>query len=159
MFKRAFKIFPVILFTCAVLYTNTYAFEEIITVPAEESAGTVLELEKGDYICEYTGGAITLFYPINPNYCWRIGAAVGIETDGGQDYPDLGTIYFDPNPVATSQYAAEIQAIEALKKGEIGTWFDFSLSERAKVRFWVSDYDYSDNSGMIKLKIKSTEQI
>lgn len=155
MFKGTIKIFFIVVYLCGFLYTDTYAFDETLTVPAEDPSGVVLELEKGEYMCVYNGGAITLSYPINPNYRWRIGVAVGKEADGGQDYPDIGTIYFDPNPSATTQYEAETQAIEAAKEGAIGTWFDFSLSEKTKVRFWVSDYDYSDNSGMIKLKINS----
>ena len=155
MVKRTIKIFFIAVYVCAFLYTSTYAFEETVTVPVEDPSGVVLELEEGEYMCVYDGGAITLFYPINPNYCWRIGVAVGKEAEGGQDYPDIGTIYFDPYPLATSQYEAEAQAIEAAKEGVVGTWFDFSLSKKTKVRFWVSDYDYSDNSGMIKLKINS----
>jgi hypothetical protein len=155
MFKRTVKLFFIAVYLCAFFYTSTYAFEETVTVPAEDPGGVVLELEEGEYICAYNGGAITLSYPINPNYCWLIGAAVGIEAEGGQDYPDIGTIYFDPDPPAASQYEAEAQATQAAKKGTVGTLFDFSLSEKSKVRFWVSDYDYSDNSGMIKLKISS----
>ena len=155
MFRNAIKIFFIAACICVFLYTNTYAFEETVTIPAENADGVVLELEEGEYICEYAGGAITLFYPINPNYCWLIGAAVGIEAEGGQDYPDVGTIYFDPDPPAASQYEAEAQATQAAKEGTIGTFFDFSLAEKTKVRFWVSDYDYTDNSGMIKLKISS----
>lgn len=154
MFKRTVRIFFIALYICA-FCVSAYAFEKTVTVPAEKPDGVVLELEKGDYTCVYNGGAITLSYPINPNYCWRIGVAVGKEAEGGQDNPDIGTIYFDPDPPAASQYAAEGQAIEATKEGAVGTWFDFSLSEKTNVRFWVSDYDYSDNSGMIKLKIRS----
>lgn len=143
---------------CLIFNASAHAFEEIVTVPAESESGVVIELEAGEYMCEYAGGAITLFFPINPNYCWRVGAAVGIEAEGGQDVPDIGTIYFDPNPKAESQYAAEIQAMNAVQQGVIGTMFDFSLQEKTKVRFWVSDYDYSDNSGMIKLRLTSNTE-
>jgi hypothetical protein len=153
--KKSVKIFFIAVCLCAFFYTSTYAFEETVTVPAESPGGVVLELEEGEYMCEYTGGAITLSYPIHPNYRWLIGVAVGKDAEGGQDDPDIGTLYFDPDPLATSQYEAEAQAIEATKEGAIGTLFEFSISEKTKVRFWVSDYDYSDNSGMIKLKISS----
>lgn len=149
------KIFFIAVSVCALFYTSAYAFEKTVTISAEDSGGVVLELEAGEYYCAYDSGAITLSYPINPNYCWRVGAAVGIDAEGGQDYPDIGVIYFDPDPPVASQSKAEAQAIEAARQGAIGTWIDFSLSKKTKVRLWVSDYDYSDNSGMIKLKITS----
>lgn len=155
MFRKSILTLCVTVCACVAFHSSAYAFEKIVTVPAENPSGVVLELDEGEYSCEYAGGAIALHYPINPNYCWLIGVAVGKEAEGGQDYPDMGTIYFDPDPLATSQYAAEAQAIQATKEGAIGTLFDFSLSKKTKVRFWVSDYDYSDNSGMIKLKIYS----
>jgi len=131
------------------------AFEEIITVPAESPQGITLDLEKGEYIVEIAGGAIALFYPINPNYCWLIGLAVGTDVGGAQDEPNIGTLYFEPDPPVYSQAEAERQALEATKENVSGTYLRFALEGDKKVRFWVSDFDYTDNSGMVKLKIRS----
>ncbi|MDD3906376.1 MAG: hypothetical protein PHS46_07640 [Candidatus Omnitrophica bacterium] len=149
-------IFVSSLILCMLLFSaSLYAFEQTITIPAESSQGTVLDLKKGDYIVKVEGGAITLCYPINPNYKWLIGVAVGTDVNGGQDYPNIGTLYFEPNPPAHSQTDAEEQAIKAVKENIAGTFLKFTLTENKRVRFWVSDYDYSDNSGMIKVKIVS----
>lgn len=131
------------------------AFDEtIITVPAEEEKGVTLELEKGEYLVTFAAGAITLFYPINPHYSWLISTAIGTNVTGGQDEPNLGTIYFKPYPAARSQSEAEAQAAAAEEKNVQGTSLPFTLNEKQTVRFWVSDFDYTDNSGMIKLKIE-----
>ncbi len=132
-----------------------FAFEQTITIPAESPQGVVLDLKKGDYIVKIEGGAITLSYPINPNHKWLIGVAVGTDVEGNQDYPNIGTLYFEPNPPAHSQTEAEEQAMQAVKENMPGTLLKFTLVEDIKVRFWVSDFDYSDNSGMVKLKISS----
>lgn len=134
------------------------AYEETVTVPAESSDGVTLELEEGEYIVRYAGGAITLSYPINSNYRWLVGTAVGIEAEGGQDLPDIGAIYFDPEPASYTQSEAEKQAVEAADAGLAGTYLRFTLDEEKEVRFWVSDYDYSDNSGMIKLRITAEKE-
>lgn len=131
------------------------AFEEIITVPAEDPEGVTVDLEKGRYLVEIAGGAIALFYPINPNYRWLIGVAVGKNVNGYQDEPNLGTLYFEPEPAVYSQVEAEQQALEAAKENLGWTYLRFDLEEDKTIRFWVSDFDYTDNSGMVKLKIRS----
>ena len=144
------------LFFYSILLSSTlYAFEQTITVPAESPQGVEVDLPKGDYIVKIEGGAITLCYPINPNYKWLIGIAVGTDVEGYQDAPNLGTLYFEPNPPVRNQAEAESQAIQAVKENVPGTSLKFTITENRKVRFWVSDYDYSDNSGMVKLKISS----
>jgi hypothetical protein len=137
------------------LTVSAVAFEDSITIPAESSQGVVLSLEKGSYSVAYKAGAISLVYPINPNYCWLIGVAIGKEGSGGQDAPDIGTIYFQPRHDVFSQYEAEQLALEAAKGGHLGLQLNFVLDEDSNVRFWISDFDYTDNSGMIKLQIKS----
>ena len=137
---------------------NLFAFEETITVPAENPDGVVIDLEKGEYTVTITGGAIALFYPINPNYRWLIGVAVGTDVEGGQDQPNIGMVYFKPNPAVYTQTEAEAQALTAAKESMAGTCLKFSLENNRKVRFWVSDFDYTDNSGMVKLKIRSVSK-
>lgn len=131
-----------------------FAFEKTIVIPAESPQGVEVELKKGGYTVIIEGGAIALFYPINPNYRWMIGIAVGIDVEGYQDKPNIGTLYFEPNPAAHSQTEAEQQAVKAAAGRLAGTLLEFVLAEDKKVRFWVSDFDYSDNSGMIKLRIQ-----
>jgi hypothetical protein len=137
------------------LVVSAFAFEDIITIPAESSQGVVLSLKQGSYSVSYQAGAISLVYPINPNYCWLVGAAIGKKSNGGQDSPDIGTIHYQPRPAVFSQYEAEQFALEAAKGGHLGLQFDFVLDEDSDVRFWISDFDYTDNTGMIKLQIKS----
>lgn len=142
------------LFSCAALF----AFEETITVPAESPQGVTVDLKKGEYIVEIAGGAMALFYPINPNYCWLIGVAAGTGVRGSQDKPDIGTLYFEPKPPVYSQAEAEEQALGAAKEKLSGTYLKFTLQEDKIVRFWVSDFDYTDNSGMVKLRIRSISE-
>jgi hypothetical protein len=134
---------------------SVFAFEEEITVPAESPGGVVINLKKGEYIITITGGAIALFYPINPNYRWLIGVAVGTDVDGGQDMPNIGMLYYEPTPPVHTQSEAERQALAAVKEKLRGTYLKFTLNEDMNVRFWVGDFDYTDNSGMVKLKISS----
>jgi hypothetical protein len=147
----------IIIFLILALFAtgSVFAFEEVITVPAETPQGITLDLEKGEYIVTVEGGAIALFYPINPNYRWLIAVSVGTDARGGQDEPNIGIIYFEPSPPVHTQAEAEEKAMAAVKENLKGTSLRFILNEDKKVRFWVSDYDYSDNSGMIKLKIRS----
>lgn len=155
--EKMWKINLVISALVLFLTGTAFAFEEIITVPAESSQGVTLELEKGEYIVTIEGGAIALFYPINPNYRWLIGVAIGTDVRGGQDEPNIGTIYFEPDLPAHTQTEAERQAVEAVKRNLPGTTLKFAINEDKKVRFWVSDFDYSDNSGMVKLKIRAVK--
>ena len=149
--------FVLALLSCLVLHANiTFAFDRTITIPAESSKGIELDMPKGQYIAKIEGGAITLSYPINTNYRWLVAVAVGTDIEGGQDYPNIGTVYFDPDPPVRSQAEAEEQAVKAAKEDVTGTSLKFSLQEDKKVRFWVSDYDYSDNNGMVKLRVYST---
>ena len=152
--RRLYSI-TLIIFGLILLSSTLYALEQTITIPAENPQGIEVDLPKGEYIARIEGGAIALFYPINPNYRWLIGVAVGTDAEGGQDYPNIGTIYFDPKPPVQNQAEAEYQAIQAVKEDVPGTSLKFTLTENKKVRFWVSDHDYSDNSGMIKLRIVS----
>ncbi|MCX5713244.1 MAG: hypothetical protein NT033_00180 [Candidatus Omnitrophica bacterium] len=143
------------LFLTTVLSGTTFAYEEVVTVPSENPAGVTLDLEKGEYIVTIEGGAISLFYPINPNYRWLIGVAIGTDAEGGQDEPNIGTVYFDPTSPVLTQAEAERQALAAVKEKLKGTYLRFTLNGNKNVRFWVSDFDYTDNSGMVKLKVRS----
>jgi len=134
-----------------------FAFERSITVPAEDAEGITVDLEKGDYTVELAGGAVALFFPINPDYRWLAAAAVGVDVKGGQDVPNIGTLYFDPRPAVYSQVEAEAQTLAAVEEWKSGTSLQFSLEEPKTVRFWVSDYDYTDNSGMVRLKVPKKE--
>ena len=155
-FSKISKLLTAGLLLCLFLLPAVvHAFEQVITVPAEKREGIELDLPKGAYVVKIEGGAITLCYPINPNYRWLIGVAVGTDSEGGQDSPNIGTLYFEPNPPVRDQAEAEAQAIKAAKEDVLGTSLKFSLQEDTKVRFWVSDYDYSDNNGMIKLRVSS----
>lgn len=146
-------VFVFLLYTF-ILTPVLFAFEEIITVPAENPQGVELDFKKGGYTVKIAGGAMTLFYPINPNYHWLIGAAIGTDTAGYQDEPNIGTLYFEPNIPVHSQAEAEQQAIKAAEEKAAGTSLSFTLTEDKKIRFWVSDFDYTDNTGMVKLKIQ-----
>lgn len=115
-----FSVF-IFLFYAFILTPVVFAFEEIITVPAESPQGVELDLKKGEYTVKIEGGAITLFYPINPNYHWLIGVAVGTDAQGYQDEPNIGTIYFEPNPPVHSQAEAEQQSIKAVEEKIVGT--------------------------------------
>jgi len=137
---------------------SIFAFEEEITVPAENSGGVVVDLEKGEYIVTITGGSIALFYPINPNYRWLVSVSIGTDVDGGQDQPNIGIVYFEPNPPVHTQAEAEREALVATKEKLAGTSLRFTLSDDKSVRFWISDFDYTDNSGMAKLKICSVSK-
>jgi hypothetical protein len=154
-FPKVLLIMVFLFSGCLILPQCLLAFEKVITIPAENPNGIVLDLEKGSYIVKYEAGAVALFYPINPHYSWIISTAIGRNSSGGQDSPDIGTIYFQPRPAAFSQYEAEQLALEAVKGGHMGLQFDFVLDEDSEVRFWISDFDYTDNSGMIKLQVKS----
>ena len=81
--------------------------------------------------------------------------SVGTDAEGGQDQPNIGIVYFEPNPAVYTQAEAEAQALTAVKEDIAGSRLKFSLESNKKVRFWVSDFDYTDNSGMVKLKIRS----
>ncbi len=144
-----------VIFLCLVFWARyLFALEEIIvTVPAQDPKGATIDLQKGEYTVKIEGGSITLFYPINPNYKWLIGVSVGTEAKGYQDEPDIGTLYFEPTPPVYNQADAEQQAIKAVKENKDGTFLKFALKQDKKVRFWVSDFDYGDNSGMVKLRI------
>lgn len=148
-----------IFFLRSVLLTPfLFAFEETITIPAENPQGVTLDLKEGEYIVKIEGGAMALFYPINPNYKWLIGVAVGTDVKGYQDEPNIGTLYFEPDPPVYTQAEAEQQVIEAAKENTGGAFLRFTLKEDKGVRFWVSDFDYTDNSGMVKLKIRSVSK-
>lgn len=135
----------------------TYAFDKTITIPAEKPEGVVLELPAGEYTAEISGGAICLFFPIHPHYQWIWGLAIGADVTGGQDKPNIGTLYFEPKEKVFTQTEAEKLAIEAKNSKQTGTSLNFVLEQGKKVRFWVSDFDYSDNNGLEKVRIYSTK--
>jgi len=137
------------------LPAGAYALDQIITIPSESPGGIELDIPKGEYMVRIEGGAASLFYPINPNYRWLIGISVGAGVEGGQDEANLGTLYFEPDPPVNNQAEAEAQAVKAVKDDLPGTSLELDLREDKKVRFWVSDFDYTDNSGMVKLRISS----
>lgn len=133
---------------------NACAFEKVITVPAEDPEGVIVDLAQGEYVVKIEAGAISVFYPINPGFRWLIAVAVGTDIKDNEDQPNLGMLYFEPEPAVYTQAEAEAQAITATQQGISGTWLKFELKQEKKVRFWVSDFDYTDNSGMIKLRIQ-----
>ena len=135
--------------------TVAYAYDETITVPSEKPEGVVLTLPEGTYNAEAAGGAIALFFPINPNYSWLYGLAIGTDCKGSQDEPNIGTLYVEPAPKATSQADAEKIILQDLKDGRAGTKLEFTLKEKKDVRFWVSDFDYSDNMGSERVRVYS----
>ncbi len=137
---------------------KAYAFETTLAVPAEDPKGVTAYLNKGEYIAEIAGGAVTLLFPINPNYEWLIGVSAGTGVEGGQDEANIGMIYFQPDPPAYGQAEAEQQALQALADNRPGTSLKFALTKGQEVRFWVSDFDYSDNSGMVKLRVYSVSE-
>jgi hypothetical protein len=134
-----------------------YAFDQTVTIPAEKSEGVVLSLPKGNYKVEVAGGAVALFFPINPEYSWLYSLAIGTDCKGGQDEPNVGTLYVEPQSKATSQADAETAIMQALKEGQTGTKLAFTLKEKKDVRFWVSDFDYSDNMGSERVRIYSVK--
>ena len=146
-----FIIFMVCFIMVLILNTkNSFSFEKIINVPAEKPEGILLDLEPGNYEAILKGGGITLFYPINPNFSWLYSVSIGSDVDGGEDEPDIGVLYFEPNPKSFTQADAEKQLIAAIHD----IYLNFNIKEHTMIRFWVSDFDYTDNSGMIKLLIK-----
>jgi hypothetical protein len=149
-------LFAVLLFS-ALMQTGVYAYEETITVAAEKSEGVALDLAAGTYRAEVAGGAVALFFPIHPHYGWLYSLAIGTGCEGGQDEPNIGTIYMEPEPRVSSQADAEAIILQAFNEGQVGTSLEFTLPEAQEVRFWVSDFDYSDNTGSERVKIYSLE--
>ena len=129
--------------------------EKIITVSANDPKGVVLKLPPGNYAAEVSGGAIALWGHGHPHYRWVYGLVVGTGVSGGTEEPNLGSLYVDPSPSAYTSGAAENAVLEAVKKGEEGTLLNFTLKTDSEVRFWVSDFDYSDNEGQEKVRIYS----
>lgn len=137
--------------------TGSYAgaLEEELTIPAEDPKGVTLKLPKGRYRAEIAGGAITLFFPIHPQYCWLYALCIGTKGEGGEEEPDIGTLYSEPNPKALTQAEAEKMAMEAVKHRDAGSSIDFDLNKEQTVRFWVSDFDYTDNMGSERVRVYS----
>lgn len=153
--KKTLFIFVFLALLCLVLCRASYCLDEVLTVPAEDPAGVTIELPAGTYIAQIESGAITLNFPIHPNYCWRYAVVIGTDVKGGQDEGNIGSLYVDPDPKVYTQTEAEKAAIKALKEEKKGTYLAFELKEKKEVRFWVSDYDYSDNSGSLKVRVYS----
>lgn len=156
MKKRAYLF--VFLFISLLFSYNVYALNEVVTVPAEDPAGVTLDLPAGTYIAQVESGGITLHFPIHPDYCWRYAVLIGTNVKGGQDEANIGKLYVDPSPKVFTQTEAEKAAVAALKEEKKGTYIAFELPHPATIRFWVSDYDYSDNSGSEKVRVYSVEK-
>lgn len=133
----------------------SYSFDEVITIPAEDSAGVTLDLPAGTYVAQIESGAVTLHFPIHPNYCWLYAVLIGTGAKGGQDEANIGSLYVTPDPKVFTQTEAERAALKALEEEKKGTYVAFELKQKETVRFWVSDYDYSDNSGSEKVRVYS----
>jgi len=151
IFKFSFIYLVMFLFTSF----TVFALDKTITIPAENPQGVILTLSSGDYGIEVAGGAVTLFLPIHPQYEWLYGLAIGTDTEGGQDIANIGTLYFEPDPKVFTQAEAEKQALLAKSREENGTILQFTLEKESQVRFWVSDFDYSDNNGSLRVRIYS----
>lgn len=149
--KTIFISLVIFLFTCSA----AFALDKTLTVPAEAPQGVSLSLSAGAYIAEIAGGAVSLFFPIHPQYQWLYGLAIGTGTEGGQDVANIGALYFEPYPKVFTQAEAEKQALAARQEKETGTFLEFTLKEEKQVRFWVSDFDYSDNTGSLRVRIYS----
>ena len=132
---------------------ETAAFDEEVIIPADDPEGVVLNLPAGSYVAEVAGGAITLWNPDHPHYRWVYGLVVGTSSEGGIDEPNIGSLYVDISPLALGLEEAEKAILEALKRGEEGTSLNFTLEADSEVRFWVSDFDYTDNEGQEKVRI------
>jgi hypothetical protein len=152
------KIFFLVIMTALLISCKLgYSLDEVITVPAERPEGVTLELPAGTYVAQIESGGIALHFPIHPNYRWLYGMLIGTDVEGGQDEANIGRLYVDPDPNVFTQLEAEEAALMALEKKKSGTSLVFELEEDEVVRFWVSDYDYSDNSGSEKVRVYSVE--
>ena len=155
---KTLSIVAAIIMASFVVCSRCYPLDEVVTIPAEDPAGVTLELPAGTYVAQIESGGITLHFPIHPNYCWRYAVLIGTGVEGGQDEANIGSLYVDPDPKVFTQTEAEKAALKALKEEKKGTYIAFELKEKETVRFWVSDYDYSDNSGSEKVRIYSVEE-
>ena len=135
-----------------------YSLDKVVTIPAEDPTGITLELPAGTYVAQIESGGVALHFPIHPNYSWCYALLIGTGVEGGQDEANIGSLYVDPDPKVFTQTEAEKAALKALEEGKKGTYLAFELQENDTVRFWVSDYDYSDNSGSEKVRIYSVEK-
>jgi len=135
-----------------------YSLDKVVTIPAENPAGVTVELPAGRYIAQLESGAVALHFPIHPDYCWRYAVLIGTGAEGGQDEANIGRLYVDPDPKLYTQAEAEKAGLKALEEDKKGTYLAFELKENGLVRFWVSDYDYSDNLGSEKVRIYSLEE-
>lgn len=138
---------------------NVYCLDETVTIPAEDPNGVAIELPPGNYTAEIESGAISLYFPIHPDYCWTFTASIGLNDKGGQEEPTIGQLYVEAEQKMMTQLEAEREALKALKEGREGTQVKFELKEKSMVRFWVNDYDHTDNSGSEKVRVHSTEDI
>lgn len=155
------KTFFVIIQTIVFLFFLqglSYPFDKIITVPAEDPADITVELPAGTYIAQVGSGAVALHFPIHPDYRWVYTMLIGTGVKGGQDEANIGNLFVDPKPKVLTQAEAEKAALKALKDGKSGTYVAFELKQKDTVRFWVSDYDYSDNSGSERVRIYTVDK-
>ena len=156
---KTIRIVAAIIMASFVICSRCYPLDSVVTIPAEDPAGVTLELPAGTYVAQIESGAVTLHFPIHPNYCWLYAVLIGTGVEGGQDEANIGSLYVDPEPKVFTQTETEKAALEALKEDKKGTYIAFELEEKDTVRFWVSDYDYSDNSGSEKVRVYSAEKV
>lgn len=155
--KKVANIVTIIAMSLAVC-SICYSLDEVVTIPAEDPAGVTLELPAGTYVAQIESEAVALHFPVHPNYCWRYAALIGTGVEGGQDEANIGSLYVDPDPKVFTQTGAEKAALKTLAEDKKGTYVAFELKKKETVRFWVSDYDYSDNSGPEKVRVYSIEK-
>ena len=152
------KVLAAVIMLLFIFCGISYSLDEVVTVPAEKPEGVTLELPAGTYVAQIESGAVTLHFPIHPDYCWRYAVLMGTGVKGGQDEANIGSLYVDPSPKVFTQTEAEKAALEALKQQKKGTYVAFELKNKETVRFWVSDYDYSDNSGSEKVRVYTVKK-
>ena len=155
---KIIRIVAAVIMVSFVICSRCYSLDEVVTIAAEDPRGVTLELPAGTYVAQIESGGVVLHFPIHPNYSWRYALLIGTGVEGGQDEANIGSLYVDPDPKVFTQTEAEKVALKALEEGKKGTYLAFELQEKDTVRFWVSDYDYSDNSGSEKVRIYSVEK-
>ena len=157
MNNKIYKLSFLFLIAALLFCSTAFAFDETVTIPAEDPGGVTLTLPAGAYIAEIAGGGISLFLPIHPQYQWLYGLSLGANAQGGQDEPNIGTLYFEADPKVFTQAAVEEKALKARTQNKEGTFLKFTLKKSKEVRLWVNDFDYSDNSGSERVRIYSVK--
>lgn len=132
--------------------------ESLAIVRAGDPGGTVVSLEAGRYRAEIERGVVSRAHPGHPDYYWFVDVAIGVDVAGGQDMPNIGRVYFDPEPPVFAIPEAERQLRAAVKEKAEGTSLEFVLEEAKEVRFWIRDFDYTDNIRESWVWIRSVEE-